>query len=73
MINLEQFISLCNLEGAYFIVTVEERENYFNIVVGSSPRIGRTLNKLEPYYNKIVKNVNFDNENNDIIISVEVE
>ena len=75
MINLEQFISLCNLEGAYFIVTVEEREDYFNIVIGSSPRIGitRTLNKLEPYYNKIVKNVSFDNENNDIIISVEVE
>ena len=73
MINLEQFISLCNLEGVYFFTSIEEREHCWHIIMGNSPKIGRTLDKLEPYYNKIVKNVSFNNENNNIIILVEVE
>ncbi len=73
MINLEQFISLCNLEGVYFLTSIEEREHCWRIIIGSSPKIGRTLDKLEPYYNKIIKNVSFNNENNNIIILVEVE
>lgn len=73
MINLEQFISLCNLEGVYFFTSIEEREHCQYIIMGSSPKIGRTLDELEPYYNKIVKNVSFINENNNIIILVEVE
>ena len=32
----------------------------------NNPKIGRSLDKLEPYYNKIVKNVSFNNENNNI-------
>lgn len=73
MINLEQFISLCNLEGVYFFTSIEKREHCWRIIMSSSPKIGITLNRLEPYYNKIVKNVSFNNENNNIIILVEVE
>ena len=73
MINLNQFITLCNLEGVYFFTSIKERENCWYIVLGSSPKIGNTLDKLEPYYNKIVKNVDFSCNNENIIISVEVE
>lgn len=73
MINLEQFISLCNLEGVYFLTAIEEREHCCRIIIGSSPKIGRTLDKLESYYNKIVKNVSFNNNNNNMTILVEVE
>lgn len=73
MINLEQFISLCNLEGVYFLTGVKEREHCWRIILGNSPKIGRTLDKLEPYYNKIVKNVSFSNENSNMIILIEVE
>lgn len=73
MINLDQFITLCNLEGVYFFSSIEERENCWCIVLGSSPKIGNTLDGLEPYYNKIVKNVDFSCDNGNIIILVEVE
>ncbi len=73
MINLEQFISLCNLDGIYFFTSIEEREYCWRIIMDNNPKIGRLLDKLEPYYNKIVKNVSFNNENNNIIILVEVE
>ena len=73
MINLNQFITLCNLEGVYFFTSIEERENCWYIIFGSSPKIGNTLDRLEPYYNKIVKNVNFSCDNGNIIILVEVE
>lgn len=73
MINLEQFISLCNLDGIYFFTSIEEREYCWHIIMDNNPKIGRPLDKLEPYYNKIVKNVSFNNENNNIIILVEVE
>ena len=73
MINLDQFITLCNLEGVYFFTSIEERENCWYIILGSSPKIGNTLDKLEPYYNKIVKNVDFSYDNGNIIISVEVK
>ena len=73
MINLEQFISLCNLEGVYFFTSVEEREHCWRIIMGNSSKVGKTLDKLEPYYNKIVKSVSFNNENNSMTILVEVE
>ena len=73
MINLEQFISLCNLDGTYFLISIEEREHCWRIIIGSSPKIGKTLDKLESYYNKIVKNVSFNNKNNNMTILVEVE
>ena len=43
MINLEQFISLCNLEGVYFFTSVEERKHCWHIIMDESPKIGRTL------------------------------
>jgi hypothetical protein len=73
MINLDQFITLCNLEGVYFFTSIEERKNCWYIVLGNSPKIGNTLDRLEPYYNKIVKNVDFSCDNGNIIILVEVE
>ena len=73
MINLEQFISLCNLESIYFFASIEERERCWHIIMGNNPKIGGALDKLEPYYNKIIKNVSFSNENNSMIILVEVE
>ena len=73
MINLDQFITLCNLEGVYFFTSIEERENCWHIVLGSSPKIGSTLDRLEHYYNKIVKNADFSCNNGNIIILVEVE
>ena len=73
MINLEQFISLCNLEGVYFLTSIEEREHCGRIIMSNGSKFGRTLDKLEPYYNKIVKNVNFNNVNGNIMILVEVE
>jgi hypothetical protein len=73
MINLEQFISLCNLEGVYFFTAIEEREHCWCIVMGNNPKNGRTLDKLEPYYHKIIKNISFNNENSDMMILVEVE
>lgn len=73
MITLEQFINLYNLDGTYFFISVEKRENCWQLILGNSPKIGRTLDKIEPYYNKIVKNVNFDCFNNSITILLEVE
>lgn len=73
MINLNQFITLCNLEGVYFSMSVEEQENCWHIIFGSNPKIGNALDRLEPYYNKIVKNVNFSYDNGNILILVEVE
>lgn len=73
MINLKQFITLCNLEGVYFLTSIEKRERCWHIVIGSSPKIGATLDTLEPYYNKTVKNVSFNYANESIIILVEVE
>ena len=57
----------------YFFTAVEEREHCWRIIMGNSPKIGKTLDKLEPYYHKIVKNVNFNSENNSMLILVEVE
>ena len=73
MINLDQFITLCNLQGVYFFTSIEERENCLYIVLGSSPKIGNTLDRLEPYYNKIVKNVDFSCSNGNIAIVGKVE
>lgn len=73
MINLDQFITLCNLEGVYFSTSIEERENCWHIVFGSNPKTGNTLDRLKPYYNKIVKNVNFSCNNENMFILVEVE
>lgn len=41
MINLEQFISLCNLEGIYFFASIEEREYCWRIIMDNNPKIGR--------------------------------
>ena len=74
MINLKQFISLCNLQGVYFLTSIEERDQCWKITIGNSPKIGDVLDRLEQYYNKIVKNIDFNcSHDGYIIISVEVE
>ena len=73
MINLEQFINLCNLEGVYFYTSIEERDGCFRITLGSSPKIGEALDKLEPYYNRFIKNIDFIPSDKNMIILVTVE
>lgn len=73
MITLENFINLCNLEGIYCFTSVEERECCWKIILVSSPKIGKTLDQLEQYYDKIVTNVMFNNENGIFDILIEVK
>lgn len=73
MITLEQFINLCNLEGAYFLVAIEERENCWHIKLGASPKIGRTLDRLEKHYEALVKEVTFSCEEGNAVILLTLE
>lgn len=73
MINLENFINLCNLEGTFCFTSVEEKENCFYLLLTNAPNGGQYLNNIEHLYNKKVKNVNFDCSQEKIRILIEVE
>ena len=70
MITLENFINLCNLEGLYSFVSIEQKEHSFELLLFNTPILGNNFARIEEYYNNIVTNVSFNLEDKSILIEV---
>ena len=73
MINLREFVNLCNLENHYCFISHEESRDSGRIILTTLPNENLSLEKIEKWYDKIVTNVIFYTDNNSPSILIEVK